>query len=34
MLSSQTKDPVTAQAVANLQEHGLTIGLKKKMKEK
>ena len=25
MLSSQTKDPVTAQAVANLRRHGLTV---------
>ena len=25
MLSSQTKDPVTAQAMANLQKHGLTV---------
>jgi endonuclease-3 len=25
MLSSQTKDPVTAQAMANLKKHGLTV---------
>jgi endonuclease III len=26
MLSAQTKDEVTAQAMRNLKEHGLTIG--------